>query len=70
MGFALHPTPFIVGVFIAAFGSGFSPGIQSVAVEVFQRGGGQETGRLFGAMSVIQALWSVFMFSNERVCCD
>ncbi|KAF7294735.1 MFS domain-containing protein [Mycena indigotica] len=43
---------------ISSFGSGFTPGMQSVALELYksQNGGRDESGKLFGGLSVIQAL--------------
>lgn len=44
---------------LGAFGSGFSPAVQSVALGLYTLRGGTESGRLFGAMSVVQSLWCV-----------
>lgn len=57
---ALTPTPvtFTVCSMTAAMGMGFSPAVQSVALEMYARKGGKETGKLFGALSVVQALCS------------
>ncbi|KAJ7039945.1 major facilitator superfamily domain-containing protein [Mycena alexandri] len=43
---------------LASFGAGFSPAIQSVALELYaqQNDGTMESGKLFGGLSVIQAL--------------
>ncbi|OSD08608.1 MFS general substrate transporter [Trametes coccinea BRFM310] len=41
---------------MGAFGMGFGPAIQSVALTLYNQRGGQDTGKLFGAMSVVQAL--------------
>ena len=48
---------FTLATVVAAFGSGFNPAIQSVALGLYKRRGGTESGKLFGALSVVQALW-------------
>lgn len=45
---------------LSSLGMGFNPAMHSVTSALYARQGGTESGRLFGAMSVIQALWSVF----------
>lgn len=57
---ALAPTPFTFTVFgmLSAMGAGFSPAVQSVTLAMYSRKGGTEVGRLFGALSVVQALCS------------
>jgi len=49
---------FTVFAMTGALGMGFSPAIQSVTLEMYARRGGTETGKLFGALSVVQALCS------------
>jgi len=58
LGLAQTPIAFTVFTLIGSFGGGFSPALQSVALELYSRRGEKETGRLFGAMSVLQALGS------------
>lgn len=42
---------------VASFSAGFAPALQSVALDLYaRREGGTETGRLFGAFSVVQAI--------------
>ena len=41
---------------LGAFGMGFGPAIQSVALTLYNRRGGKDSGKLFGAMSVVQSL--------------
>ncbi|KAI0664635.1 major facilitator superfamily domain-containing protein [Cubamyces menziesii] len=41
---------------LGALGMGFGPAVQSVALALYNRRGGQDSGRLFGAMSVVQAM--------------
>ncbi|KAF9053131.1 major facilitator superfamily domain-containing protein [Panaeolus papilionaceus] len=47
---------FTVFGMMGSFGAGFSPAVQSVALSLYTRKGGIESGRLFGGLSVIQAL--------------
>ncbi|KAK7054689.1 hypothetical protein VNI00_003152 [Paramarasmius palmivorus] len=59
MGLATHPIAFTVFGMMGSLGTGFAPAIQSVALDLYTRGGEEtETGKLFGAMSVVQALSS------------
>jgi len=43
---------------MGSLGGGFSPAVHSVALELYSRKGGKETGKLFGALSVLHALGS------------
>ncbi|KAF8969597.1 major facilitator superfamily domain-containing protein [Flammula alnicola] len=56
----LSPTPMAFTMFgiMGSLGAGFSPAVQSVTLALYARRGGTETGRLFGALSVVQALAS------------
>ncbi|KAF9061927.1 major facilitator superfamily domain-containing protein [Rhodocollybia butyracea] len=58
MGTTTSPLAFTVFGMLASLGGGFGPAIQSVALELYAQRGGTETGRLFGAMGVMQALSS------------
>lgn len=57
------PTGFTFALFamLGSLGSGFSPAVQSAALELYTRkfgkNGSVESGKLFGAMSVLQAVW-------------
>ena len=55
----LKPTSvtFTVLGIINAFASGLVPAMRSVALELYHRTGGTESGRLFGGLSMINALW-------------
>jgi hypothetical protein len=55
--FAPNAATFSVASIVSAFGSGFGPAIQSVALALYTEQGGVESGKLFGAMSVVQSLW-------------
>lgn len=52
------PVAFTVFSMTGALGMGFSPAVYSVALDLYAKRGGMETGRLFGALSVVQALCS------------
>ncbi|KAI0333493.1 MFS general substrate transporter [Cubamyces sp. BRFM 1775] len=41
---------------LGAFGMGFGPAVQSVALALYNWRGGKDSGKLFGAMSVVQAM--------------
>ncbi|KAG6902244.1 hypothetical protein C0995_002616 [Termitomyces sp. Mi166 len=57
---ALAPTALAFTGFsiTASMGAGLSPALQSVALALYRRRGGTESGRLFGALGVLQALSS------------
>ncbi len=46
---------------ITGFAAGFSPAVQSVALGLYTRRGGTESGKLFGALSVVSSLWWVLL---------
>ncbi|KDR73680.1 hypothetical protein GALMADRAFT_251460 [Galerina marginata CBS 339.88] len=52
------PTTFTLFAVTSAVGTAFNPAVQSVTLALYARRGGTEIGRLFGALSVIQALSS------------
>lgn len=56
MVFSSSGPMFAVIATLGAFGMGFGPAIQSVALTLYNRRGGKDSGRLFGAMSVVQSL--------------
>ncbi|KAJ7046990.1 major facilitator superfamily domain-containing protein [Mycena alexandri] len=58
MPFATTGLAFTGLTMLSSFGSGFSPAVQSASMELYSRklGGSVESGKLFGALSVIQAL--------------
>ncbi|KAI0066006.1 MFS general substrate transporter [Artomyces pyxidatus] len=53
---ALPAAGFIASPVVGAFGSGFTPALQSLTLELYMQRGGTESGELFGALSVVQAL--------------
>ena len=56
MGLSQSSIPFALSGCFGAFGVGFTPAAQSVALALYARRGGIEIGRLFGALSLIQAM--------------
>ncbi|KZP19309.1 MFS general substrate transporter, partial [Athelia psychrophila] len=58
MGFADAALPFTMFTLLGSMGVGFAPGILAVALELYSRRGETETGKLFGALSVVNALCS------------
>ena len=56
MGVTQNSIPFALSGSLSALGAGFNPAVQSVALALYARRGGIETGRLFGAISLIQAM--------------
>ena len=55
--FAPNAVWFTVFSMLGSFGSGFGPATQSVALGLYTLRGETESGKLFGAMSVVQSLW-------------
>ncbi|KAF8808993.1 MFS general substrate transporter [Phlegmacium glaucopus] len=58
MGLSQSPILFALFGSLGALGVGFNPAIQSVALALYARRGGTEIGKLFGAISLIQAISS------------
>ncbi|KDQ61041.1 hypothetical protein JAAARDRAFT_32037 [Jaapia argillacea MUCL 33604] len=60
MPLAPSPTLFTLAAILGSFGAGFGPAVQSLSLELFLRreDGGGESGRLFGAISVVQVMCS------------
>ncbi|KAH9484437.1 putative membrane protein C14C4.07 [Psilocybe cubensis] len=58
MGLAPVGWMFMLFGVVGSFGTGFSPAVQSVILSLYASRGGTEIGRLYGALSVIQALCS------------
>lgn len=57
VAFAPNGTLYTAFTMMAALGAGFGPAISSVALGLYTQRGGKESGKLFGAMSVVQSLW-------------
>jgi hypothetical protein len=63
LGVSSRPSVFLLGIISISLGAGFVPTLQSFALELYQRRGGGETGRLFGALTVVHVLGCVHHFS-------
>jgi hypothetical protein len=60
MGLSSTATAFTLFGMVGSLSGGFSPAVQSVMLALYTRRGGTETGKLFGALGVVQALrWVV-----------
>ncbi|KAL1742393.1 major facilitator superfamily domain-containing protein, partial [Schizophyllum fasciatum] len=58
MAFARHAWQYVCAAMGAAVSAALPAALQSVALDVYVRRGGSEAGKLFGALSVVQALSS------------
>ncbi|KAF7985122.1 hypothetical protein HWV62_9037 [Athelia sp. TMB] len=58
MGLAPTGVTFTLATLVGSVGQGFTPSVQSVALELYNRRGETETGKLFGALAVVSALGS------------
>lgn len=56
MAIAQNAYQFTISAIMGSFGLGFNPAMQSVTLALHTRQGGTESGRLFGALSVVQAI--------------
>ena len=62
MGLAQNSIWFALSGTLGAFSLGFSPAVQSVALALYAERGGVETGRLFGALSLLQVIRCVMIY--------
>ena len=53
--FASTGSGFMAAVAAGSLGAGFAPTMQSLALELYQRRGGKESGKVFGALSLVHA---------------
>ena len=56
MGLAPSALAFTIFGMVNSMGMAFSPAVQSTALALYVQNGNKESGRLFGALSVVQAL--------------
>ncbi|KAI0054031.1 MFS general substrate transporter [Auriscalpium vulgare] len=61
MGLLPMPWVFVSATVLGSLASGFSPTTHSLALELYTQKGGTESGKLFGAMSVLSAIGSQFI---------
>lgn len=67
-------TMFTVYTVLGSLGAGFTPAVQSLALGIYAGRGGEETGKLFGGLSVVQVLgYVLFVIRSGHVsltwCC-
>lgn len=56
-----YGSTFLASSVMGALGGGFTPAINSIGLEVYRRTGGNETGKLLGALGVLQVFGFVFI---------
>ncbi|KAI0309145.1 major facilitator superfamily domain-containing protein [Amylostereum chailletii] len=56
MSVATTSWAFVGGILSVSFGAGYTPTINTLALEFYRRSGGTEAGKLFGAMTFVQVL--------------
>jgi hypothetical protein len=59
-------TMFTVYTVLGSLAAGFTPAVQSLALGIYAGRGGEETGKLFGGLSVVQALGYVISLVRSR----
>jgi len=68
MATAKTGTMFTVYTVLGSLAAGFAPAVQSLALGIYAGRGGEETGKLFGGLSVVQALgYSQFVIRSRYV---
>jgi len=68
MATAKTGTMFTVYTVLGSLAAGFAPAVQSLAMGIYAGRGGEETGKLFGGLSVVQALgYSQFVIRSRYV---
>lgn len=66
MASAATGTMFTVYTIIGGLSAGFTPSVQSLALGIYAVRGGEETGKLFGGLSMVQALWYILSLARSR----
>jgi hypothetical protein len=66
MGTAKTGTMFTVYTALGSLAAGFTPAVQSLALGIYAGRGGEETGKLFGGLSVVQILGYDLFVSHCR----
>lgn len=68
MATAKTGTLFTVYTVLGSLGAGFTPAVQSLAMGIYAGRGGEETGKLFGSLSVVQVLgYALFIVRSRYV---
>ena len=66
MGLAADSLVFSFFGVLGSFGIGFSPAAEATLLALFLRRGDTETGKLFGAIGLVQALWCAFLLCDHN----
>lgn len=66
MALSISALSFTIFGMLGALGVAFGPATQSVTLALYSRRGGKDVGRLFGALSVVQALWYVSLSFHRK----
>ena len=66
MASAATGTMFTVFTVVGSLSAGFTPSVQSLALGIYAVRGGEETGKLFGGLSMVQALWYILSLVRSR----
>ena len=70
MATAKTGTLFTAYTVLGSLAAGFTPSVQSLALGIYAGRGGEETGKLFGALSVVQALGYTLLVIRSRYACS
>lgn len=65
MGLATNSLAFSCFGILGSFGIGFSPAAEAIILALFLRRGDTETGKLFGAIGLVQAIWCASTFCGH-----
>jgi len=66
MASATTGTMFTAYTVVGSLSAGFTPAVQSLALGIYAVRGGEETGKLFGGLSMVQALWYILSLVRSR----
>jgi len=69
MATAKTGTMFTVYTVLGSLAGGFTPAVQSLALGIYGGRGGEETGKLFGGLSVVQVLGYALLVTQARCVC-
>lgn len=64
LALGVYKPAYITLSILSAISVGSGPAAQSLAAELYARRGGTESGKLFGTLSVIQAIWFVWLLPS------
>ena len=70
MATAKSGTLFTAYTALGSLAAGLTPAVQSLALGIYAGRGGEETGKLFGGLSVVQALGYALLFIRFKCVCS